>query len=280
MRIGLHLSTAGGAAKAVEMARRLGLDCLQIFAGSPRTWRRVAWSVEETARFRAGAALAGLDPVVIHAPYLINLAAADEALWSKSIEALTDQLRMAQAIGAAGVVVHPGSRGARPLDWGLERVAQGVAHALAAAGGQGKVILENTCGAGGALGGRLEQLAAMLDLLGDAPCAVCLDTAHAWGAGYDIASADGAAAFVDQVDGVVGLERVLLWHFNDMKLPCGCGRDIHAHLGRGRIGRAGLAGLAQDPRLAGAAAVMETPKDSRWADRRNVLYLRRIAVAR
>ncbi|MEW5911881.1 MAG: deoxyribonuclease IV [Thermodesulfobacteriota bacterium] len=276
MRFGLHLSVAQGLPATLAQAKRLRLECLQIFAGNPRTWQQKPLDPEQAAAFREGLARLGLEPVVVHAPYLINLASPERGLWRRSIAALAEQIERARALGAAAVVVHPGSRGERGLGWGLNRVASGVARALAVAGEGAACWLENTAGGGGHLGAGLEELAELLARLRGRPVGAVLDTAHAWAAGYDLSGAPAVAGFLDQVERVLGLERVKMWHLNDSLHPQGSRRDQHTHLGQGLLGRGCFAALAAEPRLAGAGGVMETPKDSPQADPRNLAYMRRL----
>ncbi|MBU1276247.1 MAG: deoxyribonuclease IV [Proteobacteria bacterium] len=262
--------------RAAIQATALGLECLQIFAGTPRTWKQKPLKKADAEAFRQATARAGLDPVVVHAPYLINLASGDYALWRRSYRALASQLKRAAALGAAAVVVHPGSRGKRDLEWGLDRVAEGTRRALEAADGKAALWLENTAGGGGHLGGSLEELARLLERLEGLPVGAVIDTAHAFAAGYALDGEQAARDFVDQLEAVLGLDRVKMWHLNDTDFPAGSRRDRHAHLGRGLLGAGCFAALMSDPRLRDAGGVMETPKDSRWADRRNLAFLRRL----
>jgi deoxyribonuclease-4 len=255
------MPVAGGLLRAVEASAALGLGCLQIFAGNPRGWSPKPLDPGLAADFSRAARRADLDPVVAHAPYLINLASADQALWEKSVAALADQLGRARALGAVAVVVHPGSRGGREPAWGLDRVAQGVAAALRQAGPGAACWLENTCGAGAQVGGDLADLAGLLARLEGLPVAVCLDTAHAWGAGYRLDNAPAVEEFLDRVEEALGLHRVALWHLNDTRHALGSRRDEHQHLGQGQLGKAGVRALLGAPRLAGAAMVMETPAE-------------------
>ena len=279
MRFGFHLSVAGGPQRAAREAQELGLDCLQVFAGNPRGWRHKALDMEQAEEFRRRCRRAGLDPVVVHAPYLLNLASPDDQLWQKSIAALAQQMERAEQLGAAAVVVHPGSRRQRGLEWGLARVARGVARALEQSGGRVECWLENTAGGGGQVGGTLVQLARILEQLPGAPVALCLDTAHAWGAGYHLEGPRELARFLDRVEVLLGLERVRLWHLNDSLAPRGSHRDQHTHLGRGRLGVEGFRAIVAEPRLQDAAFIMETPKDRPGADQRNLDFLRRLASA-
>ncbi len=273
MRLGFHLSVAGGIDRAAAQAAGLGLGCLQIFASNPRGWRQPPLRPGQVAAFRRRAAQAGLDPVVVHAPYLLNLASEDQSLWRRSCRALAAQLRRASALNCRAVVVHPGSRGGQPLAWGLGRVALAVKGALQRTGHQVAVWLENTAGGGRQLGGTLAQMARLLNLLEGQAVGAVLDTAHAWGAGYRLNNKAAVGRYLKRVERVLGLERVKLWHFNDSQAPLGSRRDRHQHLGQGLIGRRGFAALAAHPALRHAAVIMETPKDSPRADPRNLAYL-------
>jgi len=279
VRFGFHLSIAGGLEKAPLKAGAMGLDCLQIFAGNPRGWRQIPLGPRQADDFQAAVSAARLSLVVVHAPYLLNLASPDGVLWRKSWTALAEQLKRAGRLGAKAVVVHPGSRGDKSAAWGIRRVVAAVAKALEAARGPARCWLENTAGGGGQMGGDLAQLAEMLARLEGAAVGVCLDTAHAWGAGYRLDTVGAMRLFVDEVDRVLGLSRVGLWHLNDTRAPLASRRDRHDHLGKGLIGNEGFRALIGAPRLAKAFAVMETPKDSRWADLRNLAYVRRLARA-
>lgn len=276
MRLGFHLPVARGLRAAADQAARLGTGCLQVFAGNPRSWTQRPLDPAGAAAFARACREHDLTPVTVHAPYLINLASPDPELWRRSVAGLADQLARAAALGATAVVVHPGSRGKMPLEWGLERVASGVGRALDLAPGPAQVWLENTAGGGGHLGGTLSQLALLLERLPESASGVCLDTAHALAAGYHLAGQGDFRRFLDRVDQVLGLDRVGLWHLNDTRHPRGSRRDEHTHLGKGRLGVDFFREMLADPRLADAAGVMETPKDSPWADRRNLALLRRL----
>lgn len=276
MRLGFHLPVARGLVAAAEQAARLGTGCLQIFAGNPRSWTQRPLDPAVAAAFAAACRQHDLRPVTVHAHYLINLASPDPELWQRSLEGLAEQLTRATALGVTAVVVHPGSRGKMPLEWGLERVAAGVGQALARADGPAQVWLENTAGGGGRLGGTLSQLALLLERLPAHSAGVCLDTAHALAAGYRLAGRGDTSRFLDRVDQVLGLGRVGIWHLNDTRHPRGSRRDEHTHIGKGQLGVGFFRDLLADSRLDGAAGVMETPKDSPWADRRNLALLRRL----
>jgi len=225
MRLGLHLSVAGGLAGAARQGARLGLECLQVFCTSPRVWRQRRLGDGEAAEFRALCRAAGLEPVVVHAPYLINLASGDDELWQRSVDALAEQLARAERIGARAVVVHPGSPGARGLQWGLERTARALERVWRMDRGAARVWLENTSGGGASLGATLSQLAWWQDRLAGDRLGFCLDTAHAFAAGYRLHQPQGAARFLTRAEELVGLEAVGLWHLNDTVHPRGSRRD-------------------------------------------------------
>lgn len=276
MRLGFHLPVAKGLVAAAEQAAGMGTECLQVFAGNPRSWIQRPLDPGVAATFARACREHDLTPVTLHAPYLINLASPDPEMWRRSVAGLADQLVRAAALRAKAVVVHPGSRGKMPLEWGLERVASGVRRALEVAAGPVQVWLENTAGGGGHLGGTLSQLALLLERLPESATGACLDTAHALAAGYRLSGQGDFRNFLDRVDQILGLGRVGLWHLNDTLHPRGSRRDEHTHLGKGRLGVDFFRELLADARLTGAAGVMETPKDSPWADRRNLALLRRL----
>jgi len=200
--------------------------------------------------------------VAIHASYLINLAGTSEPFASQSLEGLRHEIVRAPGYGASLVNTHIGSHRGEGQDAGLRRIASVVRAVLADAPAGVRLVLENSAGGGDALGSRLEELAEILDAVGDsaAQLAFCLDTAHLWGAGYDISTPDGAAAVLDRFDALIGLDRLALMHLNDSKSALGSRSDRHEHLGAGRIGAIGLAAFLRDPRLPGRTTlVMETP---------------------
>lgn len=259
-RYGFHLSIAGrkGVAGALEEAMGLGLTAFQIFAKSPRSWRTRNLSPKEVEEFRALKAMAGEPPGVIHASYLVNLGAEGE-LWEKSVMSLADDLEKARTLGLEYVVVHPGSGEA-------ERIKAGALKALKLAGvsERPRLLLENTAGGGEKVGARLEELAWLLE---DTPFMACLDTAHAFAAGYEV-----GPGLLDEVDRTLGLDRVPVIHLNDSVHPQGSRRDEHAPLLKGRIGE-GLKGVFLDPRLRAKVFILETPRGPE-EDRYNLEVLR------
>jgi deoxyribonuclease-4 len=261
-RVGIHLGVAGGLLKAARRARQIGATALQIFSDNPTAWRRRAEPPADAAAFVAFCAREGIAPVAIHASYLINLAGSAEPFARQSVEGLAYEMQRAPAYGATLVNVHIGSHRGGGRGHGIERLTTNVSSVLAASPAGVRLVLENSAGGGDALGGTLEELAAILDAVagGHDQLAFCLDTAHLWGAGYDISTAEGATSVLDRFDELIGLDRLALMHLNDSRSALGSRGDRHEHIGAGKIGANGLAAFLRDRRLAGhTALVMETP---------------------
>jgi deoxyribonuclease-4 len=275
MRIGAHVSIAGSLPLAVDRAVHLGCECAQIFVGNPRQWRAAAYSPEDLGELAHRRAAAGIDPLVAHAPYLVNLASPDPGLRADGIGALVRSLRVMEAVGGLGVVTHIGSaKGADP-GAALARVAAGVREALAETE-RAKLLLENS--AGGTLGGSFAELRDLLALLdGEARVGICLDSAHLFAAGTDLRHGGGVARMLDDFDRVVGRERLWLFHLNDSRSALGSRLDRHENIGEGEIGRAGFRALLREPRLAGLGGILETPGfDQQGPDLENMRILRRL----
>jgi deoxyribonuclease IV len=281
VRIGIHTSIAGGHRNALETARRLGCNALQIFSANPRQWQSGPSRIPEAeARaFRVLRAELGLGPLVVHANYLINLASPQPMLRVRSIQAFHDEIVRAMALGADFLVVHPGTRGEATCAQAVSTVIESVKQASkrGSLGGM-KILLENTAGMGSCLSSRLEEMAEILAGLRDFPVEVCLDTAHLFAAGYELRTEEGVAATIGQIENTIGLERVPVMHVNDSKIPLGGRVDRHEHVGRGKIGAEAFRRILTHPRLgtvppegvAGRAFILETPIDDPGDDRRNV----------
>lgn len=205
----------------------------------------------------------GIAPIAIHASYLINLAGSAEPFARQSREGLTYEMERAPAYGATLVNTHIGSHRGDGKAPGIGRLATNVSMVLADSPAGVRLVLENSAGGGDTLGGSLEELAAILEAVSGSVAdglAFCLDTAHLWGAGYDISTAAGATSVLDRFDELIGLDRLALVHLNDSRSQLGSRGDRHEHIGAGRIGAAGLAAFLRDPRLPGQTTmVMETP---------------------
>jgi deoxyribonuclease-4 len=279
-RIGIHTSTAGGVETAAERAYRLGCNAFQVFSSSPRQWKPYALAGPQCDTMRALREKYDLKPLVIHTSYLLNLAGG--AFWEQSIEAFRGEIDRALALCAEYLVLHPGSfRGAGRTE-GLQRVADGIARAADARDLEGAnltVLIENTAGAEYSLGGSFEQVAELLDMLrGVVPVAACLDTCHIHVAGYEIVTPRGFRDTLAYADQTIGLDNVKVWHCNDAKAPRGSMLDRHQHIGQGSIGLEPFRRLLNEPRLAHAAFIAETPIDAPGDDLRNVQALKSLVA--
>jgi deoxyribonuclease IV len=261
MRIGRHMPTHSNAIKAAAIAQQMGCTAIQIFASNPRSWQPTAGDTMDCAAFAQAARQYGLEPVVIHAPYLINLASPDEAIWEKSVNLLRWTSQRGALLGATYVVFHTGSHRGSGVEAGVARIVQAVMRILPEIPPQVMLLLENDVGGGDSLGHNFEQLGAVLDLLPQYQqrLGTCLDTAHLWGAGHDISSVTSTLQVLQHFDEAVGLSRLQVIHLNDTKMTLGSHRDAHARLGEGILGEEGLRALLTDPRLDHAAVLLETP---------------------
>ncbi len=277
-RIGIHTSSAGGVQNAAERAYRLGCNTLQIFSSSPRQWAPYELPLPQCGEMKRLREKYDLKPLVIHTNYLVNLAATNEVFLKKSIEAFRGEIERALALCADYLVLHPGSFRGADREQGLLRTAAAInasSHKLDLAKGGLTILIENTAGAEYSLGGSFEQVAEVLDHLGGlVPVGACIDTCHTHVAGYDIVSEEGFSATLTQLDSTIGLKNVPVWHCNDAKAARGSKLDRHHHIGKGTIGLETFRRLLNDPRIAHAAFIAETPIDEPGDDRKNVKTLK------
>lgn len=285
-RIGVHLSTAGGVHRAAERAREAGADTFQIFSSSPRMWRPGTLSREHCEQMRELRERYGIAPLVIHASYLINVAAQSDEVWGKSIAALHGEIERGLALGAEYLVLHPGSWRGMTREQGLARAAEAIARAFEARSPDGlaaqecsfRLLVENTAGAEFSLGSGFEQVGELLERLRPiAPVGACLDTCHCHVAGYDLLTPEGYEETVRAIAGTIGLDAVRVWHMNDAKAERGSRLDRHQHIGEGTIGAVPFRRLLQDRRFAHCAFIAETPVDEEGDEARNVAMLRSLA---
>jgi deoxyribonuclease IV len=262
LRIGAHMSVAGGVSKAVDRAAAHGCEALQIFTKNGNRWLGKPLDRDDVERFRARIDETGIRPVVSHASYLINLATTFDALRRQSIEAFVDELDRADTLGLLGVVVHPGTCTAGSEEDGLRLIAEAIGEAFAARpAGRTLVLLEHTAGQGRTLGYRFEHLAAIIGHLDGSPrVGVCLDTCHLVASGYDIVSESGYRETFEAFDRQVGIGRLKAFHANDSKKPCASRVDRHEHIGHGCLGEEPFRRLLHDPRFSGLPLLIETEK--------------------
>ncbi len=278
MLIGAHVSPAGGPANAVTRGEERACRSIQIFNQSPRAWRPREYSEEEVAAFHEAMGSSEVDALLIHAVYLLNCASDDEEIRDKSLTALIHALRGGQALGAVGVVLHPGSAKSGEVPPAIERAGKVIQEALKESEGC-SLHLEDTAGAGGTLGRSFEELAALIEACGGGErLGVCLDSCHLHASGYDMRTADSISDVLDEFDRIVGLDRLQSLHVNDSVNPLGSNRDRHVNLGEGEIGPEGMAAFLSEPRFDGLPVVFEGPghqgKNVEREDIENALALR------
>jgi len=281
MQLGAHESIAGGLHKAFDRARSVGCEAVQIFVKSNRSWAVKPLTEKEITVFKAKAEETGIQPVVAHTSYLLNLGTPDDALWAKSRDTLTVELERCEALGVPWLVLHPGSHVGMGEEAGLARVAQALGEVHAATPGFcAQIILETTAGQGTNLGYRFEHLAWLLERTPQGErLGICLDTCHVFAAGYELRTPEGYEATMEEFDHIIGLERLKALHLNDSKHDLGSRKDRHEHIGKGHIGLEGFRHVLNDARLAGLPGLLETSKsDDLHEDRENLVVLRSLVV--
>ena len=280
MRLGIHVPIAGGFLEAVARARRLRCTAMQIFSRSPRGGKAAPIPAQAASQFDAARRAAGIDPLAVHCPYIINLASPTAAVWGFSLALYQEDYARAAQLGAQFLVTHVGSHRGTGEAPGLARVAEAIRRTLERTRAATAILLENTAGSGQGLGYRFEQLAAIRDAAGEpSRVGVCLDTAHLFAAGYPIHTADGLERTLAEFDRTVGLAHLRLVHLNDSKSPFGSRVDRHWHIGQGEIGLAAFRRIVNHAALREIPMVLETPKTTEADDRRNLGVVRRLAAA-
>jgi len=265
MRLGAHISAAGGAFMAFQRAEDIGCETMLIFTKSNRQWKAKPLTEEDISSFETEAGIhSNISPVAVHASYLINIASPDEALWEKSYQALKIEVERCGALGIPLITFHPGSFVKSNEEIGLTNISRALKRLLPeteAAAPDTTICLETMAGQGTNLGYRFEHLAHLIEDSGSNPrLGVCFDTCHVFAAGYDIRTPEDYAETMAAFDQIVGLDKIKVFHFNDSKFELGQKKDRHAHIGQGYIGSQGFANFINDPRWSNHAAHLETPK--------------------
>jgi len=271
MRFGFHVGIGGGFAAAAERAKALRCETMQVFSANPRGWAAKEIDPADAETFRKKCKLYNIHPVVVHMPYLPNLATHKKDIFKKSVEVLKRELRRAEILGASFLVTHLGKRQELALQDALKQVAEAVSEALSDVKNSVMVLLENTAGQGSEVGNTLEELAQILEhLQGHRRVGFCWDTAHGFEAGYDFRTKQKLDELVRLLDEYLGFERIKVLHLNDSRTPC-CSRvDRHWHIGQGEIGEEAFKLLFAHPAFANLPAIMETPKKNPDDDVRNM----------
>ncbi len=265
MRIGAHISTAGGVFKAFERADEIGCETMLVFTKRNPQWKAKPLTEKDITKYQeTSAEYSHITPVAVHASYLINIASPKPDLWEKSYQALKVEVERAGALSIPLITFHPGSFVKSDAESGLSAIATGLERLLADTAETAPdttICLETMAGQGTNLGYMFEQLATLLERVGPDPrLGICFDTCHVFAAGYDIRTPEAYEATMQEFDDVVGLDKIKFFHFNDSKFDIGSRKDRHAHIGEGFIGADGFGNFMNDPRWQDHAAHIETPK--------------------
>jgi deoxyribonuclease-4 len=280
VKVGAHVSTAGGPATCFERAKEIGAEAIQIFLTPPQQWRSSKVDEEQVAAFRAKQAETGIGPVFVHGVYLINLATDDQTNLTRSTSSLKSALTSCSQLGIRGVIFHIGSHKGQGLDTVFEQIVTACQDVLAATPEDVLLILENSAGAGGTIGSRFADLGRIIRETGSDRIKVCLDTQHAFAAGYDLSSAEGVELAMTEFANEVGVANLVAVHANDSKVELGAGRDRHENIGAGAIGRQGFERIMAHPAFKDAPFLLEVPGlDNKGPDKANVDILKEIRAA-
>ena len=278
MLLGVHVSIAGHIWESIDRAEALGCNVMQIFSRDPRQWRKSKIKAEDIQEFRLRREKSGIQKVFIHIPYLINLASPYNVLYQGSLRAYIQDMKEAQALGADYIVTHMGSHKESGEKQGLKRITVALNRILDKTKDSSVgILLENTSGSGSWLGYKFEHQRQIIEGLENKKrVGVCFDTCHAYTAGFDLSSPEGYSKTIESLDRIVGLKRLKLVHLNDSRDELGSHADRHEHIGKGSLGLEAFRRIVNDPRLAGSAFVLETPKDSENADKRNLKAVKKL----
>ncbi|MFH1758368.1 MAG: deoxyribonuclease IV [Pseudomonadota bacterium] len=276
IRLGVHVSISGGMEKAVSRARELGCSAMQIFSRNPRGWKALPLSSRAIAAFQEAITPKDIDPIVVHTPYLLNLATPDEHLYQRSIAGLALDIKRAAQIGARYVVTHLGSAKERSKAFGQERVVKALQVVLRQEVPV-TLLLENSAGAGKGMGANLEELQKIIaGVETNERLGICFDSCHGYAAGYDLRTPDKVDLLAKEINRTMGRERLSLLHLNDCRGGLGSHSDRHEHVGEGKIGFSGFRNFLGHPFFQGIPMILETPKENPRDDLKNLSRIRRI----
>lgn len=278
MRFGAHISIAGKIYQVAERAKKIGCNTAQIFSRNPRGWQLKELLLDEVKRLRDDLERFDIHPLIVHMPYLPNLASSKIGLYLKSVNALEEDLKRSKILGAPYLVTHIGSFRESSREEGLERVIEGINTAFKRVKNEVILLLENTAGAGRELGSRFEKIARIIENIKEKErIGICLDTCHGFAGGYDFRTKKAVSETLKFFDDLIGLKRLKVIHANDSKSPLGSHIDRHWHIGEGYIGKEGFQALLHHPAMRSLPIIIETPFKEPGDDLKNLATLRRLA---
>jgi deoxyribonuclease-4 len=278
LRIGFHVSIHDSVDTAVDRAVKLGCKTFQIFTRSPRQWHSAKLASETAKAFSDKVKIHQMEPVFAHMPYLPNLASPRNDVYEKSVKTLTSELERCRQLKIPYLVTHLGSHLGTGMQTGFTRLIEGINQALTNADGSVMLLLENTAGTRNSMGSTLEDIRYIIEQLSSPErVGVCIDTSHAFAAGYDLRTEETVEATVNKIDEIIGFEKIKLVHLNDSKGDFNSGIDRHEHIGIGMIGEEGFRCILTS-RLGELPLIMETPKDFRRSDFGNLNKVKELAV--
>jgi deoxyribonuclease-4 len=278
LKFGVHIRTAGGLVKALERAEYLGCETVQLFSGNPNSWVTKPPDPTESGLFCDRCSSLEITPIVLHTPYLLNMASPEDEIWHKSVEALCFAVNKAGFLNADHIVTHIGSHKGAGLEYGVKRIAEAV-HMALDCGSSAGIALELGAGSGRSIGSKFSEIAMILDEIGNEPrVGICIDSAHLYGAGYDISTAEGVTAMFDEMERYVGHEKLRVVHLNDTVQELASAKDRHFHIGKGNVGIEGFRAIVNHPYAVNCPGIIETPGDDISFDQENLEALRSLRL--
>ena len=276
MRLGAHVSAAGGLSKAIDRAQEMGAETIQMFASSPRAWAFRQPTEDDVSAFRKSVEAGGVSPVFLHGSYLVNVGGAAD-LVEKSVASLADHMSVAGRLGGAGVIFHAGSHKGVGFEGVLGQASAALRRVLASSPSDIWLIIENSAGMGAHIGASFQEIGRLIREIGSPRVMVCLDTQHCLAAGYNVIEAGGITDAMDEFDKEIGLSRLAAVHANDSKSPLGSGLDRHENIGDGHLGVKGFEAIMGHPAFHDVPFILEVPGlDKKGPDKENLDRLKAI----
>jgi deoxyribonuclease-4 len=273
VRVGFHVSIAGGISNSVDNAKKIGCTAFQIFSRNPRGWAAKPLARDDVQLFKTKLSASGVEKnsVIVHMPYLPNLSGPDGEFYKKSVETLMGEMQRCGALEIPYLVIHLGSHMGKGQANGISQLVKAIESAQAKSDGAPVVLLENNAGQKNSIGGNFEELRMILDRLDDPKqFGICTDTCHLFVSGYDLRKGTDVDSTLEQFDNIIGLKELKFIHLNDAKGPLGSNLDRHEHIGLGQIGTEGLAAFLNHRAVRGLPIIMETPIDEKRGDEQNL----------